>query len=105
MTALLLLGLMSVQAIVARGRDPLSLSVAAALRAVRQTLRGSGRRMNRGGLSGRLGQAIKDDYRRQGSKKARDWSHKKREKPPGCPKIRPATQAESRLAQEICAAA
>ncbi len=105
MTALLLLGLMSVQAIVARGRDPLSLSVAAALRAVRQTLRGSGRRMNRGGLSGRLGQAIKDDYRRQGSKKAHDWPHKKREKPPGCPKIRPATQAESRLAQEICAAA
>ncbi len=105
MTALLLLGLMSVQAIVARGRDPLSLSVAAALRTIRQALRASGGRFNRGALSERLGRAVKDGYRRQGSKKAHQWPHKKREKPPGSPKIRPATRAEKRLAQKACAAA
>jgi hypothetical protein len=105
MTALLLLGLMSVQAIVARGRDPLSLSVAAALRVIRQAMGGSGGRSVRGGLRARLAEAVKDEYRRKGSKQAHDWAHKKRDRPPGSPNIRSATQAESRLAQEVYAAA
>jgi len=32
--------------------------------------------------------AVKDEYRRHGSKRARDWPHKKRESPPGPPFLR-----------------
>jgi hypothetical protein len=106
MTALLLLGLMSVAAIVARGRDPLSLSVASALRTVRRVLhKKTGGRWGRASLRARLAEAVKDKYQRRAPKKAHGWPHKKREKPPGIPKIRPATRAESRRAQKVCAAA
>jgi hypothetical protein len=61
--------------------------------------------LRRGGLSTPLAEAVKDEYHRQSSKKAHDGPHKKREKPPGSPQIRPATPAERRLAQKVCAAA
>ena len=104
MTALLLLGLMSVERIVGRGHDPLSLSVAHALRAVRQAMSSPGRR-GRLKLGALLAEAVKDEYRRRSSKKAHDWPHRKNEPPPGMPKIRPATERESRLAQKVYAAA
>ena len=78
MTALPLLGLMSVAQIVGRGRDPLSLSVAQALRVVRQAMRSPRRWRGRGGLSVRLAEALKDQYRRRSSKAAHDWPRKKR---------------------------
>jgi len=105
MTALLLLGLMSVAEIVGRGRDPLSLSVAQALRVVRQAMRSPRHWRGRGDLGVRLAEALKDEYRRRSSKTAHDWPRKKNETPPGTPKIRAATEHESRCAQEICAAA
>lgn len=105
MTALLLLGLMSVAKIVGRGRDPLSLSVAQALRVVHQAMRSPRRWRGRGDLGVRLAEALKDEYRRRSSKTAHDWPRKKKETPPGTPKIRAATEDESRCAQEICAAA
>lgn len=104
MTALLLLGLMSVEAIVSRGRDPLSLSVAQALRVIRQAM-SSPRRALYPRLAARLAGAVQDQYRRRGSKKAHDWPHKKNDPPPGTPKIRPATETERLWAQELCAAA
>ena len=106
MMAFLLRGLMTVEGIIARGRDPLSMSVAAALRIVRQALREPQRRWrHRGDLWFLLGQARKDEYVRKRSKKARDWPHKKTESPPGVPKIRPATWNESLKAQRVYAAA
>ncbi len=105
MAALLLLGLMSVAQIVNRGRDPLSLSVAQALRVVRQAMRSPRRWRSQGDLSVRLAEALKDGYRRRGSKEAHDWPHKKNDKPPGTPKIRPATEDESRRAQRVYMAA
>ena len=105
MTALLLLGLMSVAEIVGRGRDPLSLSVAQALRVVRQAMRSPRHWRGRGDLGVRLAEALKDEYRRRSSKTAHDWPRKKNETPPGTPKIRAATEDESRCAQGICAAA
>jgi len=48
-----------------------------------------------------LSEAVKDKYKRKGSKKAKDWPHKKREEPPGDPKIRLADQAEVRRAQRL----
>lgn len=107
MTAFLLLGLMTVEGIIERGRDPLSMSVAGALRIVRQAMRTPDSRgwRYRGDLRVLLAQARKDEYIRSSSKKARDWPHKKREQPPGLPKIRAARPDESRLAERICAAA
>lgn len=105
MTALLLLGLMTVQAIVARGRDPLSMSVAQALKVVRQAMRRPWSRRGSRSLDRLWAEAVKDNYRRRSSKKAHDWPHKKNEPPPGTPKIRPATPKETRLANRICEAA
>jgi len=107
MTAFLLLGLMAVEGIIERGRDPLSMSVAAALRIVRQAMhmQDSRRWRYRGDLRVLLVQARKDRYVRSSSKKARDWPHKKRQQPPGLPKIREATPNESQDAARVCAAA
>ena len=106
MMAFLLLGLMTVEGILERGRDPLSMSVAGALRVVRQAMRHPQRCWRRrGDLRVLLAQACKDEYVRTSSKKARDWPHKKKEGPPGLPQMRPATEHESRLAERTCAAA
>jgi hypothetical protein len=42
-----------------------------------------------------------DTYGRARPKKARHWPHEKRERPPGRPKARNATDAELSLAQEL----
>lgn len=76
--------------------------MAAALRAVRQAMKNRKPSNScRGGLVGVLSRAIKDSYRRSSSKQARNWPHKKREKPPGAPKLREATSSEIQQAQEI----
>lgn len=106
MMAFLLLGLMTVEGIIDRGRDPLSISVAAALRIVRQVMREPQRCWrHRGDLRFLLGEAQKDEYVRTSSKKARNWPHKKNQSPPGVPKIRPATLHESLRAQRVYIAA
>jgi len=97
-----LLGLMTVSAILTRGGDPLRWSAAKARDRVRRSLRRALTRRHRDrGLTRDLGWATKDDYVRSRSKKARDWPHKKKEKPPGNPKIQSATievlQAMQRL--------
>ena len=94
-----LLGVMSVAAIVARGGDPLSWSVALARKGVRAALREPGPRGRR--LADQLAEAVQDGYQRLGRKKARDWPHKKREKPPGAPKIREATAQEVKKAKRV----
>lgn len=38
--------------------------------------------------------AVKDEYRRHSSKRARDWPHKKNDSPPGQPKLRRLTRRE-----------
>jgi Transposase DDE domain len=94
-----LLGLLSVAAIVERGGDPLSWSVALARKKVRAALRGPTERGPR--WPELLAAAVQDGYERLGSKKARDWPHQKREKPPGAPKIREATAQEVKKAQRL----
>jgi hypothetical protein len=44
---------------------------------------------------------MKDRYVRHGSKKSRDWPHKKTELPPGEPKIQAATAGQLRAAQRL----
>jgi hypothetical protein len=97
-----LLGAMSVSAIIEQGRAPLSWSVALARKNVRAAMRSALKGSRRGGdLSANLAHAVKDTYQRHGSKKAHAWPHKKKEKPPGSPKIRVAKAAEIKKAEQL----
>ncbi len=103
--ALLLLGLMSVEGMIAQDEDPLGLSVAAALRIIRDAMRTPRRWRRRGDLRVLLATARKDGYERHGAKKARNWPHKKKERPPGQPKTRVATLNETLCAKRVYMAA
>ena len=93
-------GLLAVDAVVRRGRDPLSWSAAAVLRLLRGAARrGRGRAAR--ALRAELADAVRDTYTRRRSKRARRWPHKKRDKPPGDPRLRAATPREVLLAQEL----
>ena len=105
MTAYLLLGLMSVEGMIAEGTDPLKLSVAAALRTVRTAMQSHSRWRRNGDLSALLTKATKDRYCRKHPKEARDWPHKKNDPPCGIPKIRTATAKEIHYAQRFYDAA
>jgi hypothetical protein len=102
MLGLWLLGLLTVTQIVAKKLDPLSWSVALARNAVRRAMR-----MSVGGAAGRgyfyhdLAGAIRDNYVRRGPKAARDYPRKKREKPPGPPKIQSASLKEVQTAKQL----
>jgi hypothetical protein len=95
------LALMSVRQIVADGDDPLGLSVATALRQVRLAIRHGPRSPKARILLARLGDAVKDSYVRKTSKKARDWPHKKKDKPPGLPRIRIASEEQLSQAKAL----
>lgn len=97
--ALLLLGLMGIDALASKGRAALSLSVAGALRKVRFAMRTNYRWRFHGDIRILLVNVVKDNYKRRGSKKARDWPDKKKESPPGAPKIRPAKPDEIACAE------
>lgn len=101
MTALWVLGLMSLKRIIRRGRSPLRWSVAASLKVIRDAL--SGHKVPGGARSfdRRLADAVTDDYTRARPKSARHWPRKKRERPPGDPKARMAKPKEIRLAREL----
>jgi hypothetical protein len=101
-----LLGLLTVDPILARGGDPLSWSAAKARKRVRRSMRRALTQRNRDrDLRRDLAWATQDDYVRRGSKAARNWPHKKKEKPPGDPKIQSVTievvQAMKRLKEKI----
>ncbi len=96
-----LLGMMTTAAVVARGGDPLAWSAALARRRLRRAMRQAAAGRRGRPLAGELAGAVQDGYARKGSKKARNWPHKKRERPPGVPDLRAATQQEVRSAQRL----
>ena len=97
-----LLGLLSVSRILATRGDPKRWSVAASRDLVRQAMRDEApRRGRQGTLRERLALALLDDYRRSGDKTARSYPRKKREKPPGPPKIETAERSERKRAQRL----
>lgn len=104
-----LLGLMSVEQVCAAGHVATRWSPAQALRVVRRAMGGNGggakaargRPPRAGRLAAQLAASVKDTYRRTGDKTARDYPHKKRDRPPGEPKARTATAQEVQLAAEI----
>lgn len=98
LAGLWMLGLLTVQRMICSHVSPLRWSVAQSLRIVRRVMAG------RGGLHAArnlyaLSRALKDDYDRAGSKTARNWPHKKKDKPPSPPKIRTANHQERQAAQ------
>ncbi len=101
MVGLMLLGLMTVRHLIAAGRDPLAVSVACALRAVRRSAASATGRVGRLALRSALGRAVKDAYQRRGSKTARRWPHKKNDPPCGVPRITVATRAQRQSAQAV----
>jgi hypothetical protein len=77
------------------------LSVARMLRAFRHTMRDYLHQTKRGKtLRERLGTALIDNYMRK-NKASRDYPRKKQEKPPGPPRIVPASAAQIQTAQEL----
>jgi len=97
-----LLGLVSIEPILARGKDPLCWSVATALRIIRLAMRDrKPRHAARGGLTACLARAVKDEYVRRGPKAARNWPHKKNDPPAGIPKLRKANRTELQEARRI----
>lgn len=103
-----LLGLLAAGELIERNIDPLEVSYAKARDAVRRAMRGatsgppSSRRRNpRPSLQLELAAATKDRYQRRHPKYARNYPRKKRERPPGPPKIRSATLQEQMLAQQL----
>jgi Transposase DDE domain len=97
-----LLGLMSVSEITAEHGDPKAWSVAGSRDLVRQALRNErprGRAQE--ALRKLLAQALKDNYQRTSDKTARNYPRKKKEKPPGPPRIEPAEAAEIKRAARL----
>jgi hypothetical protein len=97
-----LMALMTVEPVVAAGKLPTDWSPAQSRNTLRKALRGvlAGKRAEEP-LRAQLARAVKDQYVRHRPKKARNWPHKKREKPPGPPKIRPATAVEIQRAKQL----
>lgn len=96
----LVLGLWTVEAQIRAGRDPLTWSASQSLRIVRAAAGSGARRYRRGGMIRALRAAVPDRYVRRGSKSARNWPRKKKDHPPGLPKLREATAKEKRRAQK-----
>jgi len=93
-----LLGLLAAPRVVEAGGDPRRVSVAKARDAVRRALRRGRPRRGAVRLDRELAAAQGDRCRRLSYKGSRDYPRKKKEKPPGSPKIRAATPAEVRRA-------
>jgi len=101
MLGLWLLGLLTVDRLTSKQVDPLCWSVAMARNAVRRAMRATLRRNRSGRLSKDLESATKDKYLRKGEKASRDYPRKKREKPPGPPKIQSASMKERLRAKQL----
>ena len=82
-----------------KDKMPAHEGLAQTLRIVRQALRGGGDQ--RGSLVAQLRNIRRDEYVRASSKKARNWPHKKNEKPCGIPKVRMANPRELRAVKRL----
>lgn len=93
----LALTLLLVQAAWLQGVRADRASIARLLRAIRAALERLWYGRSTRGLGRQLREAVCDAYERRRSKRARDWPHKKREQPPGTPKLRHMTPREIAL--------
>jgi hypothetical protein len=100
----LALFILAFHGILVMGAQCARLSIAAALAVMHDAIEAMRWGFEWRGFSVALAEATKDEYQRAGSKRARDWPHKKKEKPPDPPKLRPLTAAHKRRLQLLDAA-
>ncbi|MFQ5806709.1 MAG: IS4 family transposase [Phycisphaerae bacterium] len=98
---ILALALLLLQAAVAQGVRVVRVSVAAALRTVRQALECTRWGQSSNWFLPALHAALRDHYHRRRSKRARDWPHKKKESPPSPPNLRTLTRREKALIHAV----
>ena len=91
---ILALALLLLYAAMIMGARVTRLSLADALRAIRRAMERVRYGMSCSTLGEQLMAAVCDEYARRSSKRARDWPHKKKERPPGCPRLRRLKQRE-----------
>ncbi len=92
--SLLALGLLMLQAALVQGIQVVRFSVSQGLRLLRTALEAVRYGTSTTWLSKRLRTAWQDTYQRQRPKRARDWPHKKKGKPPNPPCLRRPTDRE-----------
>ena len=83
------------------GGKVMQLSLAQALRAIRWAIEALRHGESCTQLLRRLRQAVADEYERRSSKRARDWPHKKNERPPQPPKLRRLSRTENARIERI----
>jgi len=93
---LLAMALLLLYAALVLGAKVMRLSLAAALRVIHRAIEALRHDEVCASLLRHLRQAVGDDYQRHTSKRARDWPHKKTERPPGPPKLRRLAGREKR---------
>ena len=98
---ILALALLLLQAAVVQGARLGRVSVAAALRAVRQALERTRWRQSSSWFVAALRAALRDDYHRRRSKRPRDWPHKKKDSLPQPPNLRTPTRRENACIQAV----
>lgn len=81
----------------AQGEQMVRLSVAAMLQAIQRAIERVRYGASTGDMVTELRAAVRDDYHRRCSKRARDWPHKKNERPPGSPRWCKMTPHEKKL--------
>ena len=91
---ILALALLLLCAALVMGATVARLSLAKALRVIRRAMERVRNGMSCSTLGEKLMAAVCDDYLRRSSKRARDWPHKKSERPPRRPRLRRLTESE-----------
>jgi hypothetical protein len=91
---ILAMALLLLYAALVMGAKVARLSLAQALRAIRWAMEALRHGESCTQLLRRLGEAVTDEYERHSSKRARDWPHKKNERPPGPPRLRRVSRTE-----------
>jgi hypothetical protein len=92
--AILAMALLLLHAAMTLGARMGRVSVALLLRVIREMIEAMRWAGSTACSLARIAAAVKDDYVRHRSKRARDWPHKKNQTPPGPPKLRRPTKCE-----------
>jgi hypothetical protein len=98
---ILALALLLLQAAVVQGGRVAQVSVAAALRALREALERTRWGRSSAWFVAALRAAVRDDYQRRRSKRARAWPHKKKDPTPRPPNLRNPTPRENAFIQAV----
>jgi len=99
LVGLWVLSVVLVQAATAEGKEPGKVSIAQARDVLRRAMGGHCR--TNANLRRQLAGAVQDHYVRSRPKAARNWPHKKNDRPPGAPKIRSANAKEIQRAKQL----